>query len=369
MRNFWSLGCLFILLLVSACTPAPPTASEEAIRKLGFDPSTVEQKHKGKVGVPGLPAGFTYKEVIPPGKYDEPDVIALDPTEKYLFFVTKDEYPNGAVYRVDLQSGDVMMLAKGFHRMGGIGYYPQGNLVVVGEEGTGTGPMERKLGFWYAVKPDVQNQPTPPPLRAMGQYRAEGFLPVGRDTIYLTEDLPQGGHIYKYVLDSPPDLTKGTLYTFKENEGWIKTAFLEAPDTGKEGTKYAAAEDIELGPDGKLYVVISGQAENKVVALDPQTAKVTNFVIAKTKGFERPDQIAFSPQGVLFIGEDVNVGDIWAALPDGPDDDTLSDGVYRFLTGMPRIQGIVFTKDGSTLYAAQKGEVDSIIAISGFKYR
>ena len=48
---------------------------------------------------------------------------------------------------------------------------------------------------------------------------------------------------------------------------------------------------------------------------------------------------------------------------------TLSDGVYRLLTGMPAIESILFTKDGSTVYIPQKGQVNSILAISGFKYR
>lgn len=361
---------LTLLLSILSCTPAAPTASEDVIRQLGFDPSTVAQKHQGKVGVPGLPAGFTYKEVIPAGKYDEPDVIALDPTEKFLYFVTKAEYPDSAVWRVDLASGEVIRLTTGLHRLGGIAYYAPGNVVVVGEEGTGAGPLEHKRGFWYAVRPDVPDQPTPPPLRAMGQYRAEGFEPVGADTIYLVEDQPNGGYVYKYVLDSPPDLAKGTLYVLKENEGWIKTTYLTAPDTGKEGTKFYAAEDAHMGSDGKLYMVISATAETRVVAIDPVSAKVTNFVTAgKTKGFERPDQLAFSPTGVLFIGEDKDAGDVWAALPDGPDEDTFSDGVYRFLTGVSGIQGIVFSKDGSTLYVAAPEQVDTIFAISGFKFR
>ncbi|MBI4298451.1 MAG: hypothetical protein HY666_01645 [Chloroflexi bacterium] len=359
---------LTLALNISGCSEAPLVVSSEAIKKLGFDPSTVKQKHSGKIGVPGLPDGFTYKEVVSPGEFDEPDVIALDPTEKFLYFVTKGEYPDSSVYRVDLVSGEIMRLATGLHRLGGITYYQPGNVLIVGEEGTGIGPTENKLGFWYGLRPDVVDQPTPPPLRAMGQYRAEGIEPVGADTIYLGEDQPHGGYVYKYVLDSPPDLTRGTLFVLKENEGWIKTNYLEAPDTGKEGTKFYAAEDMHMGPDGKLYLVISAEAENRVVAIDPITAKVTDFVSGKTKGFRRPDQLAFSPSGVLFITEDVDVGDIWAALPDGPDEDSLSDGVYRFLTGLPYIQGIVFTKDGTTFYVAQKGDVDSIIAISGFKY-
>lgn len=364
------LGSLSLFVAAAACNAGPPpSVPPEEVLKLGFS-SAVPQKHEGKVGVPRLPDGLTYKDVIPPGKYDEPDVLVLDPSEKYLYFVGKGE--DGPVYRVELANGDVIQLTKGLHRLGGIGFYEPGNMLVVGEEGTGAGPQERKLGFWYPVKPDVPDQPHPEPLRAMGQYRAEGFQVVGRDTIYLVEDLPQGGHVYKYVLDSPPDLGKGTLYVLKKDEGWIKTAFLQAPDTGKEGTAFAQAEGIRMGLDGKLYMVVSAEAENKIVTIEPDTGKITDFVTTRikgTKGFERPDQIAFNPQGVLFIGEDVDVGDIWAALPDGPDEDTLSDGVFRLATGLPHVQGLQFTKDGSTFYVAQKGLVDSIIAITGFKYR
>ncbi|MBM2827205.1 MAG: hypothetical protein HW403_1269 [Dehalococcoidia bacterium] len=364
------------MLAVSACIPQDfpklpcpypkPSVSQEVILKLGFDPSTIEQCHKGEEGTPKLPEGLTYKEVIPRGKYNDPDVIALDPTERYLYFVTHLQHPDGSAYRVDLKSGEVIQLTTGLHRPGGIVYYAPGKVLLVGEEGTGAGSLEGELGFWRAVKPDVPNQPTPPPIKAMGQYRGEGAEVVSPNTIYLGEDHPDGGPIFKYVLDSPPDLSKGTLYVFKENEGWIKTEYFEARDTGKEGTKFSGAEDMHIGPDGKLYMVVSARVESKVVTIDLETAKVTSFVTPKVaRGLRSPDQLAFSPTGVLFF---TGAGDVWAALPDGPDEDALSDGVYRFLTGMDVVQGIQFTKDGKTFYAAARGEADTIVAITGFKW-
>ncbi len=364
-----------ILLGASGCAgpePPPTAPSADIIGRLGFDPSTVASEHEGKIGVPGLPAGFTYKDVVPPGTYNDTYVIALDPTERYLFFVMQIQYPGGSVYRVDLATGDVIRLTSGLHRPGGIAYYQPANVLLVAEEGTGTGPQERQLGFYRAVKPDVSDQPTPPPLRAMGQYRGKGIEIVSSDTIYLGEDQPNGGPIYKYVLESPPDLATGALYVFKENQGWIRTAILEAPDTGKEGTDFYAGEDMHVGPDGKLYFVLSAKAETRVVAIDLDTAKVTDFVTTRTMfadvrpGFESPDQLAFAPNGTLFITAG---GDVWAALPDGPDEDTLSDGVYRFLTGLGSAQGIWITRDGGTFYVAARGRADAILAISGFKFQ
>ncbi len=351
----WLLLVLFLTLACSGGAPAVPEAvSEEVKGRLGFDPATVHPVHEGKVGEPGLPAGFTYTYVVNPREYDDPDVIALDPSERYLYFVTHLQHPDGAAYRVDLSTGEVIQLTSELHRPGGIAYYEPGNVVLVAEEGTGVGPLERQLGFWRAVLPDVPDQPTPPPLRAMGQYRGEGIDVVAPDVIYLGEDQPHGGRLYKYIVDSAPDLSKGTLYAFKEDQGWIKTAYLEAPDTGKEGTNFFAGEGLRLGPDGnKLYFVLSAEAENRVVAIDLETAKVTNFVTVKNaKGWGRPDQLAFSPNGVLWV---TGGGDVWAALPDGPDEDALSDGVYRFLTGLGTVQGMEFTKDGSTFYVAARG--------------
>ena len=370
IRLVWVvMGSLALLLIVSACIESQRDATPAEIQKLGFDPSTLGDG-EGKT-VPGLPAGFTFTEVVPTGKYNDPDVITLDPTERYLFFVTHLQAPDGEVYRVDLETGDVIRLITGLHRLGGIAYYEPGNVLIVGEEGTGLGPEEFKRGFWYAIEPDVPNQDIPEPLRAMGQARWEGFEIVSADTMYIGEDQPRGGggKIYKYILDSPPDLTKGTLYVFKKNDGWIETEDLEAPNTGKGGTNFVAAEDMHVGPDGKLYLVVSALAENKVVAIDLETAKVTDFVIAKgNKGFERPGQLAFSPNGVLFITATAN-GEVWAALPDGPDDDTLSDGVFRFLKGLGSTQGIWFTRDGSTFYVSARGGGDGIFAISGFNFR
>ncbi|MBI4311477.1 MAG: hypothetical protein HY681_06815 [Chloroflexi bacterium] len=361
---------LALTVALGACggQAAPTGISEEVKGKLGFDPSTVEQEHKGEIGVPGLPEGFTYEELVPRKAVEEPDVIALDPSEKYLYFVTHLAHPDGSVYRVDLATKDLMRLTTRLHRPGGISYYAPGDFLIVAEEGTGVGPQERELGFHRIVMKDQPDQPPPPPVRAMGQFRGEGILPVGDGSvIYLMEDLPQGGHLYKYEVAASPDLTKGTLYTFKQDQGWIKTAYLEAPDTGKEGTAYFAGEDIHMGKDGKLYAVLSAEAETRVVTIDLNTAKLSNFVTAgKTKGFERPDQMAFAPNGTLFV---TGSGDIWAALPDGPDEDTLSDGVYRFLTGLGTVQGIQFTGDGSTLYVAARGEGDVVIAVKGFQWK
>ena len=365
------LAAVVAALMLSACSSGsgehPPGQTSSAdVARLGFDPATVAAEHQGEEGKPGLPAGFSYRELVPSGTYDEPDVLYLDPTERYQFFVTHLMYPDGAAYRLDVQTGEVIELTTGLHRPGGVGYYAPGNLVIVAEEGFGVGPTEREQGFFRALAPDVPDQPVPPPIRAMGQHRGEGWEPAGADTMYLGEDIPQGGHLYKYVLANPPDLTQGTLYVLKEDEGWIKTAHLEAPDTGKEGTVFYGAEAIRTGPDGKLYVVLSEQSETKVVAIDPVTAKITNFVTTKVaKGFQRPDQLVFAPNGTLFV---TSGGDVFAALPDGPDEDTLSDGVYKFLTGMDSVQGMAFTKDGSTLYLNARGTADAVLAISGFKF-
>ena len=363
---------LVIGLLGVACAQSAPTASPAVtnvdIPKLGFDPATVNPKHEGKIGVPGLPAGFTYKDLVTPGKYDDPDIIAFDPSQRYLFFDTHLEAPGGSVYRVDLTTLDVMRLTTGVHRPGGTAYYKPGNVVIVAEEGTGVGPEQNQRGFHRAVLPDVPDQPTPPSLRAMGQYRGEGMAFAGADTIYLSEDHPDGGHIYKYVLDAPPDLSKGILYVLKQDAGWIKTAFLEAPETGKEGTKFFQAEGMEFGPDGKLYLCISALAETRVVAIDTTTGKVTDFVTAaQAKGFRSPDHLTFAPNGTLFITS--KTGDVWAALPDGPDADALSDGVYRFVTGLGYPQGLGFSPDGSTFYVTGGAQADVVLAISGFKWQ
>ena len=367
IQGYFAVALATLVLLGCSQGAAPSQVSQEVIGRLGFDPATVEAEHKGEIGKPGLPDGFSYREVVPSGKYDETDLLTLDPQEQNLFFITHLAYPDGALYRVSLATGEITRLTTSLHRPGGIVYYGPGNVVIVAEEGTGVGPLERELGFFRAVDPVAADQPTPPPLRAMGQHRGEGLEPVGADTIYLGDDLPEGGHLYKYVLDVPPDLSKGTLYTLKEDQGWVKTAYLETPDTGKEGTKYYGAEAIRMGPDGKLYVVMSAQAETRVVSIDTVTGKLSNFVTAaKVKGFERPDQLVFAPNGTLFV---TGAGDVWAALPDGPDEDTLSDGVYRFLTGMDVVQGLWFTKDGGTLYLGARGEADAVLAITGFQFR
>lgn len=371
-RTAAPVWALIALCGLAACSPgspsgvAAPGVSPELIAKLGFDPSTLPHDAKAAVGKPLLPAGFSYKDLVEPHKYDDPDQVVLDPSGKYLYFITHLQYPDGSVYRIDLASGEQIRLTTGLQRPGGLYYYRPGNLLLVAEEGTGFGPEEGTQGFWRELKPDIADQPTPPPLRAMGQYRGEGMEVLAGD-IFLTEDQPRGGHLYKFVPEAAPGLTKGDLYTFRDKKGFIKTEFLRAPDTGKEGTQYFAAQGLRAGPDGKLYMVISAETENRIVRVDPVSGRVSDFITTKVPGAKAlasSDTIGFGPNGVLFLSG--SGGAVYAALPSATPDG-LSQGVYRFATGLGTSQGIAWSQDYSTLYLSGRGDADVIVAVTGFR--
>jgi secreted PhoX family phosphatase len=119
---------------------------------------------------------------------------------------------------------------------------------------------------------------------------------------------------------------------------------------------------------------------------------VTKFVIGNQQ-FGMPDNVAFQPRtGNLVVledgptsvmtanGEQPRGNDLWICLPDGDDDDTLSDGCVRFASvrdTSAEPSGFIFVGNGESAFVniqhrhvndlAGAGNHGALVKISGFK--
>ena len=151
----------------------------------------------------------------------------------------------------------------------------------------------------------------------------------------------------------------------------------------KGGGIFNRPEDMELGPDGRIYVAIT--AEHRVIVLDDSGSVpvISDYVHADMAGgdFAYPDNLAFNPQGHLYITEDLSfwrmlfryrTNNVWVALPDS-DGDGHADGAYRFAAWAPSAtepSGLQFSADGKRLYVNSLGHgaaKGAVMVITGFR--
>lgn len=116
---------------------------------------------------------------------------------------------------------------------------------------------------------------------------------------------------------------------------------------------------------------------------DDRTVEITRFIEGDAE-LHAPDNLAFQPgTGILYVIEDRGRGDIWACLPDGPDQGLTSDGCVRVLSlNDPTTEptGFEFNADGTEAWFAIQHSrsnpnfnivdnfpTDDIVRVTGFK--
>lgn len=137
------------------------------------------------------------------------------------------------------------------------------------------------------------------------------------------------------------------------------------------GTGYYRPEDLQLDPIALKRGVVrfcwsntgraSGGNFGEVLCLtDGAKPDVQRFVVGNPS-MNQPDNLAFQPKtGVLYFIEDTprvngasRPGDVWACLPDGADDDLLSDGCVMAVSvanAQSEPTGFIFDGAGTTAY-------------------
>ncbi|MBB4805338.1 secreted PhoX family phosphatase [Chryseobacterium defluvii] len=217
-------------------------------------------------------------------------------------------------------------------------------------------------------------------LWQMGIMNHENVVVNNAGTVaYYGED---GGtnKVYKYVMDTPNNLSSGNLYVLKLDQGlsngdpigttatWVQVPNKTKADQNNTaslaqslgGTSFNGVEDVEISPiDGKIYFTAKGL--NKVYRLqdDGTTAsQVETFVggLSTTYSFTTPqgtkteawgdgnDNLTFDELGNLWVLQDGGKNYIWVIAPDH----TQANPKVRLFASMPagsEPTGLTFTPD------------------------
>ncbi|SDR14017.1 hypothetical protein SAMN05421664_3752 [Chryseobacterium soldanellicola] len=198
-------------------------------------------------------------------------------------------------------------------------------------------------------------------------------------TAYFGED--GGTHmVYKYVMDTPNNLSSGNLYVLKLDQGlsngnpvattatWVQVPNKIKADQNNTsalaqslgGTSFNGIEDVEISPlDGKIYFTAKGL--NKVYRLQDNgttASQVETFVggLTTTYSFTTPqgtkteawgdgnDNLTFDELGNLWVLQDGGKNYIWVVAPDH----TQANPKVRLFASMPagsEPTGLTFTPD------------------------
>lgn len=196
-------------------------------------------------------------------------------------------------------------------------------------------------------------------LWAIGRANRENVLIRSDNTVlYTGTDDPTFGYLYKFIPTVPGDFSSGNLYALQTNASlgtgtWkqvanattanrnnTRTLAQALPATGGKSTyNFNGIEDVEFGPDGKIY--FTAKAEGKiyrftdngttntttdisnleVFAGNSSYPTITNYDVdgAGPLGSEAwqtgNDNLAFDGQGNLWVLQDGGRGHIWVIAP------------------------------------------------------
>ena len=217
-------------------------------------------------------------------------------------------------------------------------------------------------------------------LWQMGIMNHENVVINNAGTVaYYGED--GGTHMmYKYVMDTPNNLSSGDLYVLKLDQGlsngdpvattatWVQVPNKTKADQNNTpalaqsvgGTSFNGVEDVEISPiDGKVYFTAKGL--NKVYRLQDNgttASQVETFVggLSTTYSFDTPqgtkteawgdgnDNLTFDELGNLWVLQDGGKNYIWVIAPDH----TQANPKVRLFASMPagsEPTGLTFTPD------------------------
>ncbi|MFY7815352.1 MAG: alkaline phosphatase PhoX, partial [Chryseobacterium taeanense] len=216
-------------------------------------------------------------------------------------------------------------------------------------------------------------------LWQMGIMNHENVVINNAGTIaYYGED--GGTHmVYKYVMDTPNNLSSGNLYVLKLDQGlsggdpvattatWVQVPNKTKADqnntaslAGSLGTSFNGIEDVDISPlDGKIYFTAKGL--NKVYRLkdDGTTASqvetfvgglTTNYSFETAQGTKTEawgdgnDNLTFDELGNLWVLQDGGKNYIWVIAPDH----TQANPKVKLFASMPagsEPTGLTFTPD------------------------
>jgi secreted PhoX family phosphatase len=264
---------------------------------------------------------------------------------------------------------------------------------------------------------------------ALGRVSFEGLAILIDGTTYYGDELrpsagKPGGGIYKFVpttkraanagpitsLDQSP-FAAGNVYVARLGAGasfgqganlgagiWVGplTGNLAAAALAAGGyTGYFRPEDMDIDPiaaaNGKLRFCWTNTGADaaanwgEVLCMtDDAAATATtgsnptvSLFVTGSPSIRMPDNLAFQPKtGILYLLMDASTSadsafgnnDVWACLPDGADQDVLTDGCVRVMTlkdGNAEFTGIQFLADGRSFYINLQHRTQTGRAVQG----
>lgn len=233
------------------------------------------------------------------------------------------------------------------------------NKSIVGKDGTGGNGLDK---IWAAGRTNHENI----------------CVRSDHQTFYLGADHPTNGFLYKFVSDSPQSLNSGSLYVLKNAGGLLNNTtgtWVRIPNTTKTernnthfiaqdsgATNFNGIEDVEVGPDGRIYFSSKGSGRVYRFLDNGTTGQVhdVNFeVYIESKSYDvdgggpyvpEPwqtgnDNLAFDGDGNLWVLQDGGRNHIWVV---GPSHIPGGDNDIRLFATTPagsEPTGINFTPD------------------------
>ena len=286
----------------------------------------------------------------------------------------------GSVSRLRLNAaGEVTkaeLITTGLHNLCAGAKTPR-NTFLVNEEFPFRTDPERRSGWIWEIDPATGKATK---LAAMGRLSHEQEVPVG-NAWYETEDLGGWRFLYRFVPDSPSDLTKGTLFGLKFDRAsgtgtWIgpldpTNAHDDMVSRGLDPTVsgFDKAEGMAVTPDRTSFVFSESGSTSKPNAADnpgnvwlltpqPDGSIKGRVLLAGTfDALSHPDNLRYTPAGDLVVAED-NGSHIKDAnggynelrlLPKGMTG-TANTVVLARIRGEGEPTGPWFYRDGKTMY-------------------
>ena len=186
---------------------------------------------------------------------------------------------------------------------------------------------------------DQDGDSNPDKLWAMGRMKHENVVITPDCTIaYFGEDNSGTGFVYKYVMNTKADLENGALYVLQQ-AGTTGTWIL-VPNTSQSerngvvsaslsagGTLFNRVEDVEIGPDGRVYFASTGNGivyrfydDGSTVSgfekfVDNVAFDIDYGAGVETVSFSGCDNLAFDGEGNLWVLQDGGGRHIWMVKP------------------------------------------------------
>jgi hypothetical protein len=230
--------------------------------------------------------------------------------------------------------------------------------VLIGEEirVLGDTNLDGHQDVGWMVEIDVENRQVmnygngPEKLWKMGRMAHENAAVSFTDhrTVYFGEDDPLGC-LYKYIADTPGNLSQGSLFVLKLDSAlvagnphgstgfWIpvpndslweqNTVFALATNMG--ATAFNGIEDVEFGPDGKMYFASKGHG--RIYRFVDNGTSISDFetfvggasydITIDGNVYSEPwdignDNLAFDEEGNLWVLQDGGKNYIWVVRND-----------------------------------------------------